>query len=360
MRDPMVSVIMPTYNHASFVAEAIESVLAQEGVDFELIVADDGSTDATRDVVSGFGDPRIRFHPNTVNRGAGVVTNELIGRSRGKYVALINSDDAWVPGKLEKQVQFLEGNDQVAATFGRAQFINRDGVPIDRSTLPFGNVFEQGNRSAGAWLRRFFAEGNCLCHPSMLIRRSVYGELGTYSNRLRQLPDFDMWIRVAKFHEIHVSEDALVRFRILPGENASSGTGANVVRTMNEHLLIAERFFDDVSRERMIDGFGDILVLKDIPSPAHLDIEKALIYFHRNPSLERPYKLVGLLKMRALLESEVHRALLLTDYGIGDGWFHNQMGNTTVLMPPAAIHRVRGKIDALLHRIKMFRRIFPI
>ena len=75
---------MATYNHASFVEEAVNSVLSQEGVDFEFIIADDGSSDLTRDVVAGIRDPRISFFPNEVNRGACIVTNELINKLRGK------------------------------------------------------------------------------------------------------------------------------------------------------------------------------------------------------------------------------------------------------------------------------------
>src|ERR1700735_5122693 len=105
MANPRVSVIMATYNHAPFVAEAIQSVLSQDFGDFEFIIADDGSSDGTRDVVGRIQDPRIRFYPNTVNRGACVVTNELIDRSTGEYVALINSDDCWLQSKLSGQVR---------------------------------------------------------------------------------------------------------------------------------------------------------------------------------------------------------------------------------------------------------------
>ncbi|TXH58542.1 MAG: glycosyltransferase [Desulfurellales bacterium] len=330
---PKVSVIMPTFNHELFVKEAIESVLSQEGVDLELIVADDGSSDSTRDRVAEVRDERIRFFPNEVNRGACVVTNELIERASGEYIALINSDDAWMPGKLEFQLDILETNKELAASFGRAEYMDRDGKLVPKESLQFGGVFDVENRSSGQWLRRFFAEGNCLCHPTMLIRRDVYSSVGKYSNRLRQLPDFDMWIRVVKNYEIHVADKELIKFRMLPGENVSGHNRVNSVRTLNEHFLIADDFFEGVSRESMIDGFSDILVFKDVPTKEHLDIEKVLLFFHENMWLWRPYKMIGLLKMRALLDSDSHRDVLQSSYGVSDRWFHDQMGRVDAIAP---------------------------
>lgn len=358
MRSPDISVVMATYNHAPFVREAIGSVLQQSEVNLELLVADDGSSDATREVVGGISDDRMSFFPSTVNRGAGVVTNELISRSKAKYVALINSDDYWVPGKLSYQFRFLEENPDVGATFGRANFVDSAGNAVPRESMPLGtgSIFDQENRPAGRWLRRFFAEGNCLCHPTMLIRREVYENLGLYSNRLRQLPDLDMWIRLVKRFNIHVSQRELINFRMLPGENASSHTAENHVRTLNEHYLIGETAFDGVSRDRMIEGFEDILVFKDIPSDEHLEIEKALMYFHHNQWLWRPYKLIGLSYMRRLLTSEAHRAVLEHQYGINDRWFQGEMSKVDVFVPPVACtdsirHHAQGLWRAGLRRL---------
>src|SRR5579871_5019564 len=108
MRSPTVSVVMATYNHAPFVKQAIESVLGQEGVDFEFLIADDGSVDRTREIVASIYDERITFSPNEKNRGACVVLNELIEHASGEFVALINSDDYWtMPDKLAYQVQLM-------------------------------------------------------------------------------------------------------------------------------------------------------------------------------------------------------------------------------------------------------------
>lgn len=323
MKAATISVIMPTYNHADFVVPAIESVLAQQGVDFEFLIADDGSTDGTRDAIASVRDERIRFFPNELNRGACVVTNELIDRSGGEFVALINSDDQWLaPDKLAHQLRVLRDDATLGASFGRARFIDEDGRAIPKSTLPFGSVFEQPNRSRGKWLRHLFDHGNCLCHPTILIRRACYAALGGYDNRLRQLPDFDMWVRLLKRYEISVSERELVSFRYRPGCNASSDTAENMRRLMNESFFILRGYFDDVPPEIIVDGFADLMVDKSPASEAALDVEKALLYAGSNRWAFHIYNVVGLEKVHGLLASPRHRELLRRRYGIDDRAFH--------------------------------------
>lgn len=348
MSAPTISVIMATYNHAPFVAQAVESVLAQEGVDFEFLIADDGSQDTTREVVAAIRDPRIRFFPNTVNRGACVVTNELIERASGEFIALLNSDDFWsVPGKLAYQLQIMRKNPELGACFGRAWFVDRKGERLAKESLSFGAIFDQENRSQGAWLRRFFDLGNCICHPTMLIRKACYEDLGMYSNRLRQLPDFDMWVRLVKRYPIHISERELINFRILPGENAASQTPSNSIRTINEHYIIAENFFNDLNIECFVDGFGDLIKFRGELTKEHVEIEKALLYFNYNQWLGRAYKMMGIILMGRLLNSDVHRELMANDYGIDDRWFHQQMGEVDVLRP-RLIEEISDKKNRLL------------
>jgi len=323
MKAPTISVIMPTYNHAGLVAEAIESVLSQRGVDLELLVADDGSVDGTREVVAAIRDERLRFFPNEVNRGACAVTNELIQRASGEFIAVINSDDYWTtPDKLAGQLRVLRDKPRVGACFGRARFVDKDGRAISKSMLPQGRVFDQRNRSRGAWLRQFFDRGNCLCHPTMLIRKSCYDVLGVYDNRLRQLPDFDMWVRLAKRYDIHVGDDDLVAFRHLPGENASSATTVNMGRLLNETYFVLQAFFCGVSRDMFLDGFGDQLVMADLADDAHMDIEQSLLYLTTDRWSSHIYNLIGLERIHSQLGSDAHRRILSDGYGIDDRAFH--------------------------------------
>lgn len=330
---PLVSVVMPTYNHARFVEASIASVLAQQGVDLELLICDDGSTDNTRDVVARQQDPRIQFEPNTVNRGACVTVNSLIARAKGEFIALINSDDVWSrPDKLALQLAQFEDNPKLGACFGRAAFIDADGQIIPAATVPFGAAFDQANRSQGQWLHDIFFKGNALCHPSILIRRQCYEELGNYDNRLRQLPDMDMWVRLVKAYPIHVCEEVLVNFRVLPGENASSPTAVNNIRTMNEHYLIAESFLEGVPTGLLKDAFGALLPFLDFEQPTHVDLARVLPFFHARGSLHNAYHLMGHLKLNALLASPVHAAALKQVANIDDLWFQKSLGQHDCLL----------------------------
>ncbi len=357
MKLPAVSVIMATFNHASFVTESIESVLKQRDANFEFLIADDGSSDLTRDVIASIKDDRIRFFPNEQNRGACIVTNELIERARGEYIALINSDDCWSsPEKLAYQVRILRENPLVGACFGRANFVDEGGKEINKGSVPSATIFDQENRSQGRWLRKFFEYGNCICHPTMLIRRACYGQLGMYNNRLRQLPDYDMWVRLVRRYDIFISDLKLVNFRILPGENVSSWTVKNSVRMSNEHFLIANNFFQGVTREQLIDGFGDLLTIKDLPTEYHLDIETAKLFFVENKRLGKPYKMIGLIKMYQLLNDPKYHQLLTGTCQTDDRWFQQQMGEIDVLRP-RIIEEIKGKkrrIKAGVNRLARF------
>jgi len=335
MTSPRISVVMATYNHADFVQEAIESVLRQRGVDFELLVADDGSADRTREVVASVHDARVHFFPSATNRGACTVTNELLDRATGEFVALMNSDDRWIAeDKLASQLAILTRDPSIGACFGRARFVDIAGRAINKATLPFGRVFDQENRSRGAWLRRFFDLGNCLCHPTMLIRRSCYETLGMYDNRLRQLPDFDMWVRLLRRYDIHVSDADLVDFRWLPGENASAVTADNSQRTLSEMYFILRAFFDGMPRDVFLDGFGDLLVNADVPDEPHMDIEQALLYCRRDDGLSHVHRQIGLEKLHGLLGSDAHRDILNDEYGVSDRTFQSMAGEVGAWSEP--------------------------
>lgn len=354
MSSPKVSVIMPTYNHASFVSEAIESVLAQQGVDFELLIADDGSQDDTVAVARTHHDPRIRITANPVNRGACVVVNELIASAQGEYIALLNSDDAWAtPTKLAAQVRLLDSQPDIGASFGRAAFMDRDGQAMAKGDVAFGHAFDQGNRSQAEWIRRFFEHGNCLCHPTMLIRKRCYDELGGYNNRLRQLPDFDMWVRLVKRFQIHISEDEWVKFRVLPGENASSPTIANSVRTMNEHLLIADTQLEDTPVELLAQAFADWLPPLPQIDEVTADIIRVwpLLKMRAGP-LRHTYMVVAMPKLRRLLDSDAHRAVLEATFGMDDRAFHQLLTQEDCLSidapwNPSVAQAAQGHVQAL-------------
>ena len=342
-----VSVIMSAYNHAPYVGAAIESVLAQSHENIEFLISDDGSTDGTADVISRYKDARISFDASRVNKGACTSINELIKKTTSKYVCIINSDDVWPNAeKVSIQLDILKSLDHVAAVFGRAGYINEAGDSLVKENLDGGLVFDQSNRSQGQWLERFFMLGNCFCHPSMMIRRNCYEKLGFYKNSLRQVPDFEMWVRLLKQHDVFISEETLVNFRLLPGRNASCNLGKNYPRIINEHYLVNRTFFSEISDKIFLDGFSQHFVNQGVMDSRHLEVEKTLLYFHPGSIFQRTNQIIGLEKIYSLLQEEDSRELLNAEYGIDDHWFHEKASQVHVMFDREINENRVAKLEA--------------
>ena len=263
MRTPRVSVVIPSYNHAEFVGQAIESVLAQSFDDFELIITDDGSTDGSAEIIRGYTDPRIDFEAFGANRGASETVNRCIARAAGEYVALLGSDDYFLPGKHVRQVAILDAAPALAGVFGLVEFVDDDGAAIPAHLNPIAGAFSAAPANRFAWLRRFFLEGNALCHSTAMIRKSIYDELGGYDVALRQLPDMEMWIRICARYPIEVVPEPLTAFRVLRGQRNTSAETPFVIRRSNweyRRVLRHYRTMDEATLER---AFG-----ADIPQCA--------------------------------------------------------------------------------------------
>ncbi len=217
------TIAIPSYNHERFINQSLNSALKQTNQDFEISIIDDFSSDNTFSQLLQFqSQERVNIRRNSINMGANYSVNRMIQNSKHEYIALLNSDDEWMPDKLEKQVRFLDENPNYAAVFTHAITIDEDGNHIKH---PFEKVFSQPNRTSQEWLRYFFTEYNCLCHPSILIRRSVYEDVGLYNPLMAALPDFEMWVRICSKYEIHILQEPLVKFRVLNHEkNASAST----------------------------------------------------------------------------------------------------------------------------------------
>ena len=277
-----VSVIIPSYNHQLFIGKAIESVLSQDYNNFELIVADDCSKDNSVKVINSFTDYRLRKFFLSKNLGATEILKFLIKKSRGEYIALLNSDDIWYPEKLKKQVEYLDNNKDVAACFTHANFLNEYGEVYTNkcsSSSMSLDIFNQYNRSRGSWLNKFYYSGNCLCHPSVMIRKIIYDELGYYNGGLRQLPDFDYWIRLILKYPIYILEEVLVNHRILSksGENTSASTDENCIRDKLEFSSIIQMMMENIDDSIFIEGFKDNFIRKDAITKEELFCEKYFI-----------------------------------------------------------------------------------
>lgn len=181
-----VSVIIPAYNQAHYLGGAIRSVLAQSYGDFEILVVDDGSTDHTAEVVRGIDDVRLFYHYQE-NRGLSAARNRGLREARGTYLTYLDSDDLFLPRKLELLVGALERMPEAGMAAGQA-------VPIDEEGRQIGRIFETALPADGAELLL----GNPLHVGSVLLRRSWQEQVGPFDERLRSYEDWDMWLRLAR------------------------------------------------------------------------------------------------------------------------------------------------------------------
>ena len=215
---PRVSVIIPCFNRSAQLREAVESVLAQTYQDFEILIIDDGSTDDTRvSLENRFrGNPKIRyFYKN--HGGPGPARNLGLGHAVGEYVAFLDSDDLWLPEKLENQIRQLEEDPEAAMSFTDA-FV-RDASP-GRKTRFRSHGF-RGDTTVKAIVESNFP----LCTPAVMVRRRIFDEIGTFDETLACAQDWDLWIRVLTRHRaaylerpglvIRTGDDSISRTRVL-------------------------------------------------------------------------------------------------------------------------------------------------
>lgn len=238
---PMVSVRIPSYNHEKYIRDCISSILNQTYSDFEIVIVDDCSTDRSVDVIRSFHDPRIKLEVLPRNSGMNVAVERCMQLGTGKYVANLSSDDLWEPTKLEKQVAFLEQHPEYDAVFTQVQAVGENGQPL--GSAEYVSPFDFTNRSPEQWLWRFFYLGNCLCNPSVMIRREVYEAFGYQDKRLVSLSDFELWVKLSFQHRFWILNEELTLFRIRDnGMNLSAINPGNMRRLMFEYKQILNHY----------------------------------------------------------------------------------------------------------------------
>lgn len=228
---PQISVVLTSYNHAKYLREAIDSVLSQTFQDVELIIVDDCSTDDSWEIIQSYSDPRIRAWRAPENQRTATVY-EGIHMATGKYLAMHHSDDRWHESKLEKQWHWLEEHPEDIAVFTHVQTIDEDGR---NASFPIMACFEQPNRSRAQWLRFFFDNGNCLCHPSVMMPTSYAKQLYT-SYGMTSINDFRNWVLTCIHHQIHVIEEKLCCYRVCDNAGNDSTPTVGQIRKYNMEL----------------------------------------------------------------------------------------------------------------------------
>jgi glycosyltransferase involved in cell wall biosynthesis len=204
--EPLVSVIIATYNRAEFIGQAVESAVDQTYGKIEIIVIDDGSTDNTHEVLKKY-EGKIKYiYQKRAERSA--ARNRGFRHSRGDYIAFLDSDDVWLPEKIEKQVEVLNERQDVGLVYVDVQFIDASGQPFD------GHVRWDGRKRDVLYedlMTNNIVTGTT---SSAMIRRACLDKVGLFDESMNTCEDLDLFRRIALHYKFHNISSPLVKFRI--------------------------------------------------------------------------------------------------------------------------------------------------
>ncbi len=239
----LVSVLLPSYNHEKFIAETIESVLAQTIKDLEFIIIDDFSSDRSTEIIKKYQekDDRIKFLVHRENIGISKTENELLNMAKGKYVAFLNSDDVWDKQKIEKQLKVLERDENL--------IIWTEGEIIDENSKLIGMKFtEKHGASRKKKSGNIFEEllyNNFIFFASLLFKRENLGDL-RFNEKLNIINDFQFEVALAENYDYFFISEPLAKYRV---HDYNTIFLENKVPIRKEYFFIFKLFLEKYSEK---------------------------------------------------------------------------------------------------------------
>ena len=233
MKQPLVSIIIPSYNMSALAVRAVESVLSQTYKNIEIIVVDDGSTDDTRLRLESFKE-KIRYFYKT-NGGVCSARNVGLREARGEFIGLLDSDDTYMPEKVERCLDFLQKNPDFCFVHTDTYLVDSQGNDIERYQHP-------KSRCAG-WITDQLLMGNFIANPTNFFRRECYERCGGYEESLFPPGDWDLWLRISKEYKIGYIDQPLSRYSVL-----SNSCFNDLERTRREEQWVLDNFFKNEAR----------------------------------------------------------------------------------------------------------------
>ncbi|MBB2940421.1 glycosyltransferase involved in cell wall biosynthesis [Actinoplanes lutulentus] len=242
LRDAKVSVVIPTYNYGHFLPQSVGSVLAQEGVDVEVIVVDDCSTDDTPLVAGNMAatDPRVVYAPNAENHGPCVAFNDGLARVTGDFVVRLDADDLLTPGSLSRAVQLFQQYPEVGLVYGHPLHFHSETPPEPRTDVESWTIW-----SGEDWIAERARLGvNCITTPEAIVRRSVYDEVGPWDPRMRYACDMEAWMRAAAVSDVGRIDGADQAFHREHGGSLSVNAGSGRLLDLRERRTAFNALFE--------------------------------------------------------------------------------------------------------------------
>ena len=285
MKKPEVTVLMPVYNGEPYLKAAIESVLAQTYRDFELLIINDASTDASAQTIAGFSDPRIRLLANPKNLNLIGTLNRGLNEAAGRYIARMDQDDISEPERLEAQVAFFKSNPGHVLLGTEAQIIS----PADAF------VGYEPAYLDDATLRLALTAGNAFVHGSVMFKKETALEIGGYNPEAYLMEDYNLWLRLSKAGKVANLPRPLYRWRVTPTGMSSSNAGKQKAAA---DRLAAQAWDDFPEAERTVPAAAlpsDHRALR-VRKTAQLDIQLARGYAKRGQRAKAVSHVVAALK----------------------------------------------------------------
>lgn len=200
----VVSVILPVYNAEKYIESAIKSVLAQDFIDFELIIVNDGSTDGSLKLIEGFKDSRIILI-NKENQGISHALNDGLRFASGEFIARMDADDICHPRRISRQVEFLRKNSSIVLVASNVIYIDEHGEYLGFSCLP-------GSNSA---IRIKMSKGNIIFHPTVMFRSATFNEKSLYDEKINKyIEDYLLWHKFLRVGSIAIMQKPLLKYRV--------------------------------------------------------------------------------------------------------------------------------------------------
>ncbi len=303
----LVSVIIPTYNRRALTIRAVESVLAQTYPHFEVIVVDDGSTDDTIEYLSRIPDPRVKVLPIKHSGHPSIARNAGIEIAKGEYIALLDSDDEWLPPKLEKQVEVFTKLPATGMVCSDAYKIDLNGEEI--------SLYHGKKLSAGYFTLNRLLKSNPVICSSALIRKKIFSDVGLFSHDFvfRAAEDYVFWLRMARSYPIYYLDCPLLNYRVTQDSLTLQATRSQTLHRLINILDWFGREYPDSYKENKItirQKISEYYYQLQKDSAEIKDIKRFFLYwykaFQRTPFSIRNLKKAGLnliLLVKSMLKS---------------------------------------------------------
>jgi len=239
MNSPLVSVIIPAYNSADYIEEALESVFKQTFQDFEILVIDDGSTDDTGAILEKYKD-RIEYCFQE-NGGPASARNQGIRMARGEYIAFLDADDIWLATKLEKQIALFRQRQNLGMVITGSCSFDKKGIygfsTKKREYLMIGDI-----------ARNIFLRSG-VGTPTVMVRKKVFDKVGLFEENIRYGEDDNLWIRIASHYDVELIDEALIRVRNHPGRMTANQTA--LLEDVQDNIQFLKTKYGDIVRKKI-------------------------------------------------------------------------------------------------------------